>query len=692
MQGSRDASLASFPRGRGRAWLPSPLPLFLALFLTLNFLFLLPGAGSIAPGIAILLLSILFLRKGKRELLSFLLGAGLSLFILLFLILPPWEGGQSLGVVVRAKDGYFLVQTGFTRLYVQEEGCLREIGDIVRLDGKAEPLVMTEYESRFSFREYLIERGVRGEFRGEAVPILSFPLRLREWAQGTLQRVGEEARPLLDSLLFDRKDYEALSLFEGAGLLYCLSASGLIFGTSLRFMDWCLALFLRERPRRIVGIILSIVPMLFLLHKAGVWRIFLVWNIRAICSLKGKRPPSGAIINPFIGIAFIALDPWLALDTGFRLSYLLALFMGFSKEIIDREPRKWRPLVSKAILLVLLFPTFPEGNELSLLAPFRTMLFLPFVLPFLGLGALGLFLPISSALDGYARFLMDFARLWERFDISVPCPFPDELFLGHYLLLGFLFLTYSIGLRRHSLVLGCASVLPFLFLALPLPRPFSSQVSFINVGQGDAILFREGETAVLIDTGGNVSVDIAKEVLIPFFRKEGVRDLDAVIITHGDMDHDGALPSLYDNFPIGEIVRETSQFPFEIGNFAFENLNDYGFSGENESSLVLFLGDFLGKDWLLMGDAPSEVEARIAEDHPELRADILKVGHHGSSTSSSLPFLLQVRPEEAIVSVGAGNRYGHPDEDVLGRLEEAGAVVRRTDLEGTITYRGWGTR
>ena len=692
MQGSRDASLASFPRGRGRAWLPSPLPLFLALFLTLNFLLLLPGADSIAPGTAIALLFALFLRKGKKFLLSFLLGAGLSLFILLFLLLPPWEGGESVGIIVRAKDGYFLVQTGFTRLYVSEEGCLREIGDIVRLEGKAEPLVMTEYESRFSFREYLIERGVRGEFVGEAVPLFSFPLRLREWAQGSLSKVGEEARPLLDSLLFDRKDYEALSLFEGAGLLYCLSASGLIFGTGLRFMDWCLALFLKERPRRILGCLLSIVPMLFLLHKAGVWRIFLVWNIRSICALKGKKAPSGAVLNPLLGIAFIALDPWLVLDTGFRLSYFLALFMGFSREITNLAPRRWRPLFSKALLLALLFPTFPDGNELSLLAPFRTMLFLPFVLPFLGIGVLGLFLPLSSALDGYARFLMDLARLWERFDISITCPYPDELFLGHYLILGCLLLLFSIGLRKPALFLGSAYVAPFLFLALPLPGAFSSQVSFINVGQGDAILIREGETAVLVDTGGNMSVDIAEEVLIPFFRKEGVRDLDAVIISHGDMDHDGALPSLYDNFAIGEIVRETSQFPFEIGNFIFENLNDYGLSGENESSLVLFLGDFLGKDWLLMGDAPSEVEAKIIEDHPELQADVLKVGHHGSSTSSSLPFLQQVRPEEAIVSVGAGNRYGHPDAEVLRRLEEVGAKVRRTDQEGTITYRGWGTR
>ncbi len=652
---------------------------------------LLPGAGSIAPGVALILLFLLFLRKGRRDLLSFLIGVALSLFILLFLLLPPWEGGESLGIVVRAKDGYFLVQTGFTRLYVAEEGCLREVGDIVRLEGKAEPLLMTEYESRFSFREYLVSRGVRGEFVGEAVPVLSFPLRLREWAQGSLLNVGEEARPLLDSLLFDRKDYEALSLFEGAGLLYCLSASGLIFGTMLRFADWFLALFLKERARRIVGMALSLLPMLFLLHKAGAWRIFLVWNVRSFYALKGRKAPSGAVLNPILGILFLALDPWLALDTGFRLSYLLALFMGFSREIIDRVPRKWRPFLSKALLLALLFPTFPEGNELSLLAPFRTMLFLPFVLPFLGLGVLGLFLPLAPALNGYASFLMDLALLWERIDIRIVCPYPEELFLAHYLALAILLSLSSVGLRALSLFLGSACLLPFLLLALPLPRPFSSEVSFINVGQGDAILIRGGETAVLVDTGGNAFVDIATEVLVPFFRKVGVRELDAVIITHGDMDHDGALPSLYDNFPIREIIRETWQFPFEIGDFVFENLNNYGLSGENESSLVLLLRDFLGKDWLLMGDAPSEVERRIIEDHPDLRADILKVGHHGSSTSTSLPFLLQVGPKEAIVSVGAGNRYGHPDEEVIRRLGEAGVRVRRTDLEGTITYRGWGT-
>ena len=87
-----------------------------------------------------------------------------------------------------------------------------------------------------------------------------------------------------------------------------------------------------------------------------------------------------------------------------------------------------------------------------------------------------------------------------------------------------------------------------------------------------------------------------------------------------------------------------------------------------------------------MGDATSDIEERIIADHPDLSCDILKVGHHGSDTSSSKSFLLALRPEVAVISVGAANSYGHPDESVIRRLEGIGAEIRRTDMEGTIAF------
>jgi competence protein ComEC len=103
--------------------------------------------------------------------------------------------------------------------------------------------------------------------------------------------------------------------------------------------------------------------------------------------------------------------------------------------------------------------------------------------------------------------------------------------------------------------------------------------------------------------------------------------------------------------------------------------------------------ELMNKKWLFMGDAPNWVEKKVVEEHPELDCDILKAGHHGSDTSSSLLFLKAVTPEVAILSCGLNNSYGHPHISVLNRLKSLGIKIRRTDEEGTISYltlRGFG--
>lgn len=95
----------------------------------------------------------------------------------------------------------------------------------------------------------------------------------------------------------------------------------------------------------------------------------------------------------------------------------------------------------------------------------------------------------------------------------------------------------------------------------------------------------------------------------------------------------------------------------------------------------------MGKTFLFTGDADTTIEKKIIDDNPSLRADVLKIGHHGSKTSSSYNFLKQISPEVCIISVGQNNKYGHPDKDVINRLNKLNIKYRRTDLEGTISYK-----
>ena len=174
-------------------------------------------------------------------------------------------------------------------------------------------------------------------------------------------------------------------------------------------------------------------------------------------------------------------------------------------------------------------------------------------------------------------------------------------------------------------------------------------------------------------------------MLIPYLRKKRIYHIDYLFITHHDFDHYGAADSLRRLYDVRHYVDDIDPFPIKVGSMVFTNYNEYGGTEENDTSLVLYT-ELMGKKWLFTGDAPKEIERKIIADHPDLDCDVLKVGHHGSDTSTCEEFVATITPQEAVISVGAKNTYGHPKQVVLATLKKYGVKIRRTDLEGTITY------
>ena len=191
----------------------------------------------------------------------------------------------------------------------------------------------------------------------------------------------------------------------------------------------------------------------------------------------------------------------------------------------------------------------------------------------------------------------------------------------------------------------------------------------------------------MIDTGGLQYKDLAKETLIPFLQKKRIYNIDLVIATHDDYDHSGALDSLKENFYVKNVVTEASNFPISINGINLMNYNLYTqeLYEENEKSLVV--GFTLNHtSYLITGDATKGIENKIMKDNKSIPCDILKVGHHGSNTSTSDEWIKYLKPKEAVISVGKNNRYGHPHKEVINTLLKNHITIRRTDLEGTIIY------
>ena len=295
-------------------------------------------------------------------------------------------------------------------------------------------------------------------------------------------------------------------------------------------------------------------------------------------------------------------------------------------------------------------------------------------------------IPFTIVLNPFANFYKTLTDYVGKIDVSIYCnEINIFLIILYYLLFFGALIIFDLKLNKIGKIYSGTLIFIGLILLTPFENLYEQSVSFLNIGQGDSCLIRLCDKTILIDTGGLSYKDVATSCTIPYLRKRKIYTIDYVIATHQDNDHIGAYESLKENFRIKKLVTNRAFFPLKINDIVFENLNTEFYDNENDSSLVI-KSKIKGKTFLWMGDASTIVEEDLLKKYPDLSADILKVGHHGSKTSTCEEFIQKLKPKEAVISVGKGNYYGHPNVEVLNILKKYDVVIRRTDLEGTVNY------
>jgi len=529
--------------------------------------------------------------------------------------------------------------------------------------------------------------------------------------------------------------------FKQLGISHLLAISGphvLIFAILL---SWGLHQLVRRyypqlylwQPKQI----LAMIPLCFgvLIYTAFVG--FEIPALRTLLSvflftflLLVKLPVKPFSLVVYSASLLLLVDPFSVLSAGFWLSYGSCFILLRIYQTIVQAPN----LASLSLLsrIILLTKTLIEsqGKIFIALCPLMLIFFqqISWVAPLTNIIAVPLLGGVIVPLNIFA------ACVWLIFNSLGNALFQINDILLSIVLTCFGFLEkLSLPLQGFSLTpltligLSCAIIILFLprgvlpkfwglicCLPLIIPNKISEQIqlNIIDVGQGQAIFLQHPEQTWLIDTGGSYdekAFSIGQNVVIPYLRQKGIKQLDHVVLSHLDQDHSGAFPFIAQAFPIKQVISnqlwaekvkepftychqgQKWQYPQLDIEILWPKENDLNLvpTNQNEYSCVVYihLKQVRGyQNYLIMGDAGWEAEYQLIKEYPDLKVDVLVLGHHGSKHSSAYDFLAMLNPKLVIASAGFNNRYGHPSKEVLARIQELNIPFKSTVEQGTLSF------
>ena len=587
--------------------------------------------------------------------------------------------------VVEVNENYCLIkQDNHKYLIYQDDYVLKE-GNLIKLKGKQVEISQNGVPYLFSFKDYLENKKVYYQVDYTDLEITNDKTSLRITIIDKLLSRIKYSNSYLNLLLFNNKSDEIIDLYDGLVRISAIQLfviSGFHINLIYNVINKVLKRFTKKDDNIFIFILLFIYE--YLLN-------FSLSSLRAYLSLLfnklNKRHKLGfnnLNINSLIGILFLIIRPKTLFMTSFQLSISIILALNIISNINNKEKKG---LVFIIPFLISLPIIINMNNNIGLLNIFMNFLFTPLVSVIFILGVGVIILPILDIILYF--IILGFEEIVTIISIkNIYFPFPNLsiTYLIVYFVIIYLIILSIYLKRKRFRTLNI--ILLSTFLITWCIKPFSNPyILFFDVGQGDSCLIhgQDNKYNILIDTGGSLYSDIAKKKLIPYFQKDGIKKLDLVIISHLDYDHYGALESLKSNFKILKIIQDNNYENIYFKDLKFKNLNNfYSFNEEDEnvkSSVLLF--DFIGLKFLLTGDAPLSIEKKIIETY-SIDVDVLKVGHHGSNTSTSKEFIQSIKPEVSIISVGKNNQYKHPHKEVVDNLCSEGVAIFRTDINGSI--------
>ena len=516
-------------------------------------------------------------------------------------------------------------------------------------------------------------------------------------------------------------DNEVLNSYQINGISHLFAISGMhitIFSSILLFI-----LNKIIKNKKIIFILISLF-LIFYMFITGLspsiiraTLLFILININNIFKLKYKTLDLLLLV---LSISLI-INPYNIYNNGFLFSYIISLYLILFNSIINKHKNYIiklliTSLISSLVSIPIMINSYGSINIISFIYNLFYVPFVSFILFPLSLVTLicplfdNLLKILSNILESTSLYLSNI-----KYFIIILKHISLPIFIGYYL-----FITFILVKIKQKKYYFIVLLVIILFIHTNYNNIFNnSGVTILDVGQGDSILLTLHNKYILIDTGGKVdykkdkwmqrksNYSLVNNTIIPYLKLSGVKKINYLILTHGDYDHMGEAINLVNNFKVEKVIFNCGEFneletdlikvldqkkiPYyscikelNIDDNKLYFLQTKEYDNENDNSNVIYT-EIGGYKFMFMGDAGIDKEKDISDKYNISNIDVLKVGHHGSKTSSGESFINKINPKYSIISVGKNNRYGHPNKGVLNNLENS--KIYRTDQDGSIMFK-----
>ncbi len=587
-------------------------------------------------------------------------------------------------------------------------------GVTLRVKGQLKTPSNNTVPNNFNYRNYLSSKGVYWLLDIDSYEVIkkeNFGYRIKNYLTKRIEKIDDSGYLL--AFILGNKNYltdDDYTNYQNIGIAHLFALSGMHIGVLSKIILKMLKRVNKKLKYFLLFLILIFYGML-VGFPSSIKRcivFFILNNLFKMFEFNVKQ----IYVLLLTIFSLVLVEPFIIFDIGFLYSILTVGGILYCENFIKSSSKFLMALKLSLICFLFSLPiSLYSFYTINILSVAYNMFYIPLIsMVIYPLAILCLFFPFLISFFDFMILVLnkscDFFNDIEFFKVYMS-------FNVIQVVIFYIFLIIIFGYKKYKMI-----VILILMLLVNYLKPYfddSAYISFFDVGQGDAslVITPYRKEVILIDTGGkndfgkyNNSYNVS-ESIITFLKAQGIRKIDFMILTHGDYDHMGEAINLINNFKVENVIFNCGSYnvleknlirelekkhikyfscikSLTINNNNFYFLQTKEYDNENDNSNVIYTKIYDYK-FLLMGDAGIEKEKEILQKYNLSNIDVLKVGHHGSKTSSSKEFINVITPKYSIISVGKNNRYGHPNREVLNNL--ANTKIYRTDEDGSIMFK-----